>query len=313
MTDSYNLARKLHSLHARTVALQFPEGLKRKAPTLASFLREEGFSVIVSGDPCYGACDLALDTLRHADVLVHFGHTPLGTGDPRVIYEPYSIDFDPAVILNVLPSLESQTIGLVTTAQHVHLVPAMVAELAKAGITARTRQGSRGCGEGQVLGCAFGAARIPEVTEILFVGTGIFHALGVHLATGKRVIALDPLTGSVVAVNAERFLRQRHALIEKARSAEIYGLIVSSKSGQERYKAAKDMAERYRNAIVIMVREVCPDELLNLGFPAYVNFACPRLAYDDQSRFPAPLLTPQEFQILLGEREFSGYTIDEME
>jgi 2-(3-amino-3-carboxypropyl)histidine synthase len=60
------------------------------------------------------------------------------------------------------------------------------------------------------------------------------------------------------------------------------------------------------------MNEVSPDELLNLGFDAYVNTACPRLAYDDQVRFPAPVLSPQEFEILCGARDWEQYAIDEI-
>jgi len=50
----------------------------------------------------------------------------------------------------------------------------------------------------------------------------------------------------------------------------------------------------------------------NLGFDCYVNTACPRLAYDDQVRFPAPVLSPQEFEILCGVRTWDEYEIDEI-
>ncbi|MGB4578460.1 MAG: diphthamide synthesis protein, partial [Methanoculleus sp.] len=63
-----DLVRRLRERGAERVALQFPAGLARWAPGIATALRDAGFEVIVSGDPCYGACDLALDTLAHADV-----------------------------------------------------------------------------------------------------------------------------------------------------------------------------------------------------------------------------------------------------
>ena len=53
-------------------------------------------------------------------------------------------------------------------------------------------------------------------------------------------------------------------------------------------------------------------QLRNLGFDAYVNTACPRLALDDQSRFPVPLLSPAEFEIALGLRKWEDYEIDEI-
>jgi 2-(3-amino-3-carboxypropyl)histidine synthase len=52
--------------------------------------------------------------------------------------------------------------------------------------------------------------------------------------------------------------------------------------------------------------------LLNLGFSCYVNTACPRLAYDDQVRFPVPVLSPQEFEILCNVRTWDEYAIDEI-
>lgn len=313
LTGYSDLATRLKDRGARVVALQFPAGLKRKAGEVAHALHDEGFEVIVSGDPCYGACDLAMDTLRYADVLVHFGHTPLRDPDPRIIFEPFRIDFEPSVICLAIPFLITKKIGLVTTAQHTHLLDEMKAALLKKGIKAFSAKGSRGCVEGQVLGCAFSAARIEGINEILFVGTGIFHPLGIQLATCHRVVALDPFTREIQEVNAERFLRRRHALIEKARAAGSIGLLVSTKSGQERYRLAREMALHSRNAVIILMREISPDELENLGFPAYVNFACPRLSYDDQVRFPAPVITPQEFQILLGEKEFGEYSMDELE
>ncbi|MDD1715400.1 MAG: diphthamide biosynthesis enzyme Dph2 [Methanolinea sp.] len=312
MTGYSELAGRIRDRGAHVVALQFPAGLKRRAGEIATALRKEGFDVILSGDPCYGACDLALETLEYADLLVHFGHTPIGKEPHPVLYEPYFVDFDLNVLEHALPLLQSQTIGLVTTAQHIHLIPGMREFLAEKGICTLVTGGSRGCAEAQVLGCAFSAARIPGAGEILFVGTGVFHPLGVQLATGRRVIALDPLSGEAAEVDAERFLRRRMALIEKARASESIGFLVSTKPGQNRYPMARDMESRAKNAFIILMDEISPDELLNLGFGAYVNFACPRLAYDDQVRFPVPVLTPGEFEILLGLRAFEEYSVDEM-
>ncbi len=121
MNDISDLVRKLHQRGARTVALQFPAGLKRRAAEYATGLREAGFAVIISGDPCYGACDLALDTLDHADVLVHIGHSPVDERE-KSFFEPYPVDFDAAVLANALPLLNEKTVGLVTTVQHIHLI-----------------------------------------------------------------------------------------------------------------------------------------------------------------------------------------------
>jgi 2-(3-amino-3-carboxypropyl)histidine synthase len=106
-------------------------------------------------------------------------------------------------------------------------------------------------------------------------------------------------------------LRRRFALMEKARMAESYGVIVSTKTGQQRLALAEQLAALSEKAFLVAMTEVSPDELLNLGFGAYVNTACPRLAYDDQVRFPVPVLSPAEFEIICGARDFDAYRIDE--
>lgn len=312
MIDTADLIRQLRERGAHRVALQLPEGLKRQAAGISSTLREAGFSVIIDGDPCYGACDLALDTLKYADILVHFGHTPL-TPHKDVLYEPFTMDFDPAVLLHAIPLLSGTCVGLVTTAQHAHMVPVMQQFLKEQGITCIISPGEgRTPLPAQILGCSYTAARETGADEILYVGTGEFHPLGVQLATGARVIALDPYTGEARGIDAYRLLRRRFALIERAKSAEAYGIIVSLKSGQGRMALAERLASLHPKANVITMREVNPEQLMNLGFPCYVNTACPRLAFDDQVRFPAPVITPQEFEIVCGVRTWEEYTIDEM-
>jgi len=298
---------------AKKVALQFPEGLKRRSAMVAAALKDAGFEVILSGDPCYGACDLALDMLTYADILVHFGHAHLDE-QPRVIFEQYHVDFDVAVLKNTLPFLKGESVRLVTTVQHTHLIPAMKLFLESEGIPCTVAEGGGRTPErGQVLGCSFSAAKGSDTDRILFVGTGLFHPVGIALATHRRVIALDPLTGSAQEVSGDALLRRRFAIMEKAKGAKKIGIIVSTKSGQQRMDLARRLALLSSTAVIVSMREVSPDELLNLGFDCYVNTACPRLAYDDQGRFPVPVLSPQEFEILCSVRTWDNYAIDEIE
>jgi 2-(3-amino-3-carboxypropyl)histidine synthase len=309
--DLSRLIRDLRERGAKRVALQFPEGLKREAPEMALRLKEAGFEVMVSGDPCYGACDLPLPALALADVLVHVGHAPVD-GRPGVIYDLHPMDFDVGVLRLALPLLQGDRVGLVTTSQHLHLLDRMVASLAEQGIRAVVAGGTgRARYPGQVLGCSFSGARETGAGEILYVGTGLFHPEGIQLATGARVIALDPYLGTATEVSAERLKRRRFALIEKARGAERIGILVSTKSGQERLALARRLAGLSGKAILVLLCEVSPDALLSLGFDCYVNTACPRLAYDDQVRFPAPVLSPPEFEILCGARAWEDFAIDE--
>ncbi len=310
--DTADLIRELHRRGAHRVVLQLPEGLKRQGSGLAMDLKRAGFTVVLSGDPCYGACDLALSALAEADVLVHIGHTPVEE-HPQVICLPFEQDFDLSALDEAIPLIQERRIGLVTTVQHAHLLAAATKYLADRGIEAVIRDGSgRTPAAGQVLGCTYRAARIDGVDEILYIGTGLFHPIGVQLATKKRVIALDPFTREAQVVDSSRLLRRRFGLIERAKQSDSFGILLSTKSGQRRADLAEHLASLDDRAVIVTLQEVSPDTLLNLGFGCYVNTACPRIAYDDQVRFPVPVITPEEFEIVCGRRDWNDYLVDEI-
>ncbi len=296
-----------------TVALQAPEGLKRQIVAIAEELKNAGFKVLISGAPCYGACDLDLTLRDAADVLIHFGHAPVDD-TKGVIYKIWPVDADPKAVLNAFQFLsKDQSVGLVTTIQHIHLLEKVKTELESEGYNVITAAGSsRTPYNGQVLGCSFDTARKTHSDQILFFGTGVFHPIGIAIAMKKKVIACDPITGKCEEISSDRFLRRRFALIESAREASKIGIIVSPKSGQNRTVYAEKLVSYHSGAVIVSMTEVTPDQLLNLGFDAYVNTACPRLAYDDQIRFHVPLLSPPEFEILCGVRSWDDYKVDEI-
>ena len=77
--DLERVISKIESLDAKTVGLQFPEGLKVHATKIAQKIEEETDAiVIISGDPCFGACDVGDWKMKGSvDLIVHYGHTPL--------------------------------------------------------------------------------------------------------------------------------------------------------------------------------------------------------------------------------------------
>ncbi|TAN41382.1 MAG: diphthamide biosynthesis enzyme Dph2, partial [Candidatus Methanoperedens sp.] len=168
---------------------------------------------------------------------------------------------------------------------------------------------------GQVLGCNFTAARI-DCKELLYIGSGVFHPLGVAIATGKRVVAADPYLNQAVEVAPEKFQRKRGGYIAKAMDADVFGIIVSTKSGQNRMELAmrlKTLAEKHgKKCLIIEMDLVTPDQLLAFQADAYVNTACPRITIDDAERFHVPVLTPQEFESAIGERGIGNIEMDEI-
>lgn len=303
--------------NCKTAGLQFPEGLKRQAVNVAKEIEEKtNAGVIISGNPCFGACDVDTILAGMVDMLFHFGHAAMGEYDNVVFIEARSnIDILPA-IKSALPLLKTNRIGLITTVQHVHKLKEGSSILRENGKEAVIGIGDRRVKyPGQVLGCNFTAARV-DCGEILYIGGGLFHPLGVAIATKKKVIAADPYLNRAVEVSPEKFLRQRSGYIARSLDAKVFGIIVSSKSGQIRMKLAQrisDMANGHGiAAYIIMMDLVTPDQLLAFKVDAYVNTACPRITIDDAGRFHVPVLTPLEFEIALGERKWEALEMDEI-
>ncbi len=237
--DMERIFKIIKDKKCKNIGLQFPEGLKRQAIKIAKEIEEKtGASTIISGNPCFGACDIDTIIAGKADILFHFGHSKMGKHDNVVFIETRSnIDVLPAVKI-AISLLKTKKIGLVTTVQHIHKLDEVSEFLRDNGKEPVIGKGDlRVSYPGQVLGCNFTAARI-GCEEYLYVGGGFFHPIGVAIATGKRVVAADPYLNQAQEVSPEKFLRKRSGYIAKAMDAKVFGIIVSTKSGQnfDQYK-----------------------------------------------------------------------------
>lgn len=321
--DLDKVIRKITSIDAQTVGLQFPEGLKMQAVKIARQIEEEtNATVIISGDPCFGACDVSDYKMKGSvDLIVHYGHTPLPLKYevPTLFIEAYSnIDIKKDLEKSLEHLKDYYRIGLVTTTQHLHLLNETKDFLEDNGkeVILGSSPSTR---KGQVLGCNFSSIKDLDVEIILFIGNGNFHALGIKLFSNTPVLALDPYNGEIRSMNefADRILRIRFARITKARSAKKWGILVSTKEGQYRMTLAKEikkiLEDANMEAYIILVDNVSPDILLPyLELDAFVVSACPRIAIDDSQMYKKPLLTPQELEIVLDKREWENYQLDEI-
>jgi len=318
------IVRSITSGRHDKVILQFPEGLKRKAVEVVEELSsrlDDHITVMVSGEPCFGACDLP----HHPDALiVNFGHYPIPNldEDGETLFIPARSMTDPIPIVGeAIPHLKGR-VGLIFTPQYMHRKEEVRDHLASKGIEAIIGKGDdRLFMEGQVLGCNTSAAGAiaQDVDIILFVGAGNFHPLALALGTNKEVLIADPDLGEIRGIDdlKDRVLRQRHATITRARDAKVFGIILSTKPGQRREELAIEISrglnESGRKATIIELENVSPSLLDAFKVDAWVSTACPRLAIDDHLAYSVPILTPPELDILLGKREWEDYIFDEIE
>lgn len=302
---------------AKKIGLQFPEGLRRSALELAKKIEERTDAIVlISGSPCYGACDLDEFLLREVDLLFHFGHAEIKSRDKVTFIEVRS-DADVIPVLeHAIKMIRGNRVGLITTVQHIHKLGEARDYLLQHGKDCLIGKGdSRVKYDGQILGCNFSAARI-DADEFIYIGSGNFHPLGVNLATSKRVIIADPMSKEVREINSEPILRQRYAVIAKALRAKTFGILVSTKSAQTRMELAVKLQEKALKkgleARLISMNEITPELLLFFKVDAFVNTACPRIAIDDAALFKTPMITPVEFEIVLGERDWNQIRFDEI-
>lgn len=203
--------------------------------------------------------------------------------------------------------------------QYVGLIPDAERILRACGKEVAVGRGDgRICHPGQVLGCNFSSASSveSEVDAFLFLGEGDFHPLAAAFGSKKKVLVLNPLTGAFGSVDEarDRILRRRFAMIESARPAESFLVIMCDKPGQSRRAEAERIAAALeaagRRAYLMAASEITPEALIPYAVDAYVNAACPRIAMDDSARYPKPMLTIPEAEIVAGLREWGGYEFD---
>lgn len=317
----------------KLVGLQFPDGLRDYATEIEKLLRADtpGIDYIISADPSYGACDLALNLKQlGVDMLVHFGHTEmpsinhLFSWDVLYVAARHKLAVGPVAAAGARKLSEltgGKRIGIVTTAQHQHKLQEMADAMKAAGFEALVGAGdNRLAGLGQLLGCNFtaGTSIEEDVDGFVYVGSGDFHPIAIAWGTEKPVVLADPYSGEVRTIDdvMDRLMRQRFAAIERARGAQAYGILIGTKVGQERLKLArglkKMLEQQGKEAHLIALDFFSWDNLQYFRhLDALVNTSCPRITTDDYARYPMPMITPPELEIVLGKRTWEEYAFDE--
>ena len=316
--EEERLAKEIRKRKAKRVLIQLPEGLKPHALQIAATVESAGAQVLISADPCYGACDLAVYDAQvlQADLILHYGHTEMiKQPAPPVVYFETRAKIDvKAAVKRALPLLKPwDSVGLVTTVQHIHEISEAKEVLLKESKKVVIGDAGQLRYAGQVMGCDYSNAKAvtDQVDAFLFVGGGKFHAIGTSLATSRPTIVADPYEKRAFSIEgeAEKTRRQRMANVSEAKKAQNFGILISLKPGQLRLQRAIEIRSKLKskgkNAHVFSLKEITPEALMQ--FPtidAYVNTACPRIVLDDSSRFPKPILTMSEALVIAEEMDW---------
>src|SRR6266581_3149808 len=232
--DEDRLVAAITGRGARRILVQLPDGLKNEGTRLAGLVRAKtGADVFVSAVPAWGACDLSLDAAVRlkADLLVHYGHNEFlrdGSNGIPVVYIPAKSRHEIIPVVDkALPLLQGPRIGLATVVQHLH--------------------------------------NLPDTVKFLDIGS-YFHGLGAALSLEKPTILADPYDKTVQSLDQDRarIIRQRYAMVEKARQASNFGIIISTKPGQSNPTIALNiqhqLEENGKKAVLLYADEIRPEK-----------------------------------------------------
>ncbi|MCS7113119.1 MAG: diphthamide biosynthesis enzyme Dph2 [Nitrososphaerota archaeon] len=318
--DYEKISAGIERYNPRCVLIQAPEGFSEYALKLADLIRDRfGCRVYVSADPCFGACMLPYDAARKlsVDLIIHMGHAAIpGMDSNRVLYVEVRSDLDVKQAVSKAMSILKgyRKIGLVTIVQHIgKLMEAkrILEEYGKIVYIGKPR--FRAIYEGQILGCDTSAAEdiADDVDAFLYIGGGLFHPLGVALATGKPTFAVDPFTLQVTDLKdvKRRFLAKRYASIVKAVDARIFGILLGLQPGQmdlDKVREIEYLLREHGKTVYILPMHIFDPDILSSfrSIEVFVNTACPRLALEDSFRIDKPVLNPSEVMVALGVRRW---------
>jgi 2-(3-amino-3-carboxypropyl)histidine synthase len=318
--EEERIKQEIAKLGAKRVLLQLPEGLKPEGPRLAKIVERTGVVPIISADPCYGACDLATAEAERLgiDMIIHFGHAKLVRHEqiPTVYVEARANVTVAEAVEKSLQLLRIYgKIGLATTVQHVQTLDEAREILVRSGKTVVVGDAGRVNYAGQVIGCDYSNVRsvANDVDAFLFIGGGRFHALGIALTTSKPTIIADPYENRAFSINeeAQKILKQRWFSVKEAKHAKTFGVLVGLKLGQKHLYDAlkiKEIAEKNGKTVFLFaIREILPEALMEFpSVDAYVNTACPRVSLDAPAKFLKPVLTVNEFMVVVGDSSWEN-------
>lgn len=133
----------------------------------------------------------------------------------------------------------------------------------------------------QVLGCS----KIKPKAALLLVGSGRFHAVNIAFDTKKPVYIYnnDRIT-EISSADVAAFESQERVKLAKFLHANTIGVIVSTKSGQNKKINLKELEKSYpgKRFYLFVADNIHLQELENFEMDFWVNTACPGLVLDSE-------------------------------
>ncbi|KAG9050229.1 Diphthamide biosynthesis protein 2 [Tulasnella sp. UAMH 9824] len=311
------------------IALQFPDELLHISVPVYQAIKAKlapTRQLYVLADTTYGSCCVDEVAAQHveAEVVVHYGHACLSpTTRLPVLYVFGRKPVDSADCARSLLSSSRHAIIHLTTSLALQTVlsDAIATELKSqlSGINLITHPVPRLAAPQPAFSDSTSDSpaesyspfmkQIPENATIFYVGSeslALNNLLLTHSA--NQTWSYDPASREVKleSVKTNRFLMRRYAVMQKARDADVFGILIGT-LGAAHYlsmiKHVRALLTRARKkTYTISVGKVNPSKLANfMEVECYVSIACPENSLVDSKDFLQPIITPFELEIALSD------------
>lgn len=158
---------------------------------------------------------------------------------------------------------------------------------------------------GKILGCDISNAKIYErkVEKFIYVGSGKFHPHNLKAQIGKDVLIFDPISHAITKISDDEIMamkRKKHSRIAKASLANVFGIVVSLRTYQnkiqEAFKLKEKIEKKGKKAFVFVGNDINYSNLLGFKVDAFINTACPRISEDE---FQKVMINTDEVEFVL--------------
>uniref|UniRef100_A0A5S6QVT0 Uncharacterized protein n=1 Tax=Trichuris muris TaxID=70415 RepID=A0A5S6QVT0_TRIMR len=282
------------------IALQFSSDFVEDALPIARYLQNLNLTAFIVAESQFSGCcvDESIAEKANCECVVHFGdccRTATSERIPVLILprkEPLEIEALRSCLCNTANEVNFNIAELDTVVldqRYAHLADIISKQFSTA---VRTTE----------VGVALS---LPRNSTALFIGSGSarLNLLALQNPT-VHIYSYDPRTERIcrenIVVNAQ--LRRRLYLVEKAKLANIVGVLIGSLSMKDRIKWLSRVRERAKFAkkkcYTFGINRVTPAKLAN--FPEvdiFVYIGCPYASLIDSSEFYKPIISPFEFDI----------------
>ncbi|TEB24956.1 diphthamide biosynthesis protein [Coprinellus micaceus] len=327
----YEVARTADEIvngNFKRIALQFPDELLGDSVPVFRALKGRigpGREIYVLADTSYGSCCVDEVAAQHvdADAVVHYGYACLSqTSRLPVVYvfgkRDLDIEHATSSLVDLIDS-EAGTILLKSDVIYSHLMPELATRL-------QTVLSSRGATVSYTplpfktlpastnpvispLPAPLTNERESELySTVAYIG-GETLALSNLLTTNSQsqVLSYDPATrtAKVESSRTNRMLMRRYAVVQKARDADVVGILVGTLGVASYLPLIKHiralLSAHQKKSYTISVGKLNPAKLANfLEIECYVLVACPENSLIDAKEFYQPIVTPYELEVALG-------------